>query len=636
MAYPSMSEYNEAIQNPSFVFYDIDLKKCNIALTPLGMPKVASGGFALTYKLTDKSNRWAVRCFHKDVPDLQNRYNEISGQLRKISSSFFVNFEYQSQGIKINNISYPIVKMDWVDGILLNSYIEDNLSNPSVLDNLSHQFRKCVKELENNKIAHGDLQHGNIIICNNQLKLIDYDGMYVQSMQFKSSNEVGHINYQHPLRNPSTIGHELDRFSSIVIYVALEVLKIEPSFWRKYDNGENLLFKRDDFLNPEQSDLILDIRNIPSVKGLIDNFTKICKGSFSSIPSLKEFISGNFNVIPVEVGSVAPVIYRQYAAISTDDIKELLKRKGHVVEIIGHITDVKISWTKNRTKCAFLNFGDYRNKCFVAVIWREGLSYLSKQGIDVETYKDKWVSITALIDGYQGRPEITIDRSIKINILKDKAEAIKILSEANQSAPLRKGDWINRQQILNSRNKEILDSIDNNKLTNNITKAQSTINSHNTSATANAATKSTSRNQDILNQIKSTNKNNIPTTTIKHIINSRNSNKTNAPSNRSNGFPSRNQNMPIYTSNNSSSGKNSDTRCFIATEVYGSFDSPQVLILRQWRDDKLSKSTIGQDFIKFYYKYSPLLVKKLKNKNKIKKVIRKCLDIFIRIILLKR
>lgn len=405
-----------------------------------------------------------------------------------------------------------------------------------------------------------------MIICNNQLKLIDYDGMYVKSMRFNSNNEIGHINYQHPLRDTNTVGHKLDRFSSIVIYIALEALKADPNLWCKYDNGENILFKRNDFLNPEQSDLILDIKKIPAIKELIENFIKICKGSFDSIPTLEEFILGNFNVIPVNVSSQAPVIHCQYEVIGADNIKELLKRKGHVVEIVGEISDIKISWTKNKIKCVFLNFGDYKKKCFAAVIWKEGLSYLSKQGINVEDYINKWVSITALLDAFGDRPEITIDRSIKINILKDKNEAEKILNEAKQLAPLYREDSASKEPNLNSRNKEILDSIGNSKLTYNFVKTQSIVNqqafnstknsnSQSISVTESKGQKPISRNQDILNQIKSANKYNTQITTTKSTINLGNSNKINVSNN------TRNITENINTSTNSSSVKSIIKKC---------------------------------------------------------------------------
>ena len=49
--------------------------------------------------------------------------------------------------------------------------------------------------------------------------------------------------------------------------------------------------------------------------------------------------------------------------------------------------------------------------------------------------------------------------------------------------------------------------------------------------------------------------------------------------------------------------------CYIATVVYESYDSPQVCILRQYRDNSLSKSIFGRMFIHIYYYISPKLVK---------------------------
>lgn len=72
--------------------------------------------------------------------------------------------------------------------------------------------------------------------------------------------------------------------------------------------------------------------------------------------------------------------------------------------------------------------------------------------------------------------------------------------------------------------------------------------------------------------------------------------------------------------------------CYIATMAYGDYDHPQVIELRQFRDGFLSKTTLGLYFIRFYYKYSPLLVEKLKNKPKINALIRTFLDQLIKLI----
>jgi hypothetical protein len=70
--------------------------------------------------------------------------------------------------------------------------------------------------------------------------------------------------------------------------------------------------------------------------------------------------------------------------------------------------------------------------------------------------------------------------------------------------------------------------------------------------------------------------------------------------------------------------------CYIATMAYGSYEHPQVLILREYRDHKLSRSTLGRAFIKSYYAASPYFVVALKNHHQINKLIRSALNIFIR------
>lgn len=50
--------------------------------------------------------------------------------------------------------------------------------------------------------------------------------------------------------------------------------------------------------------------------------------------------------------------------------------------------------------------------------------------------------------------------------------------------------------------------------------------------------------------------------------------------------------------------------CYIATAVYGSYDCPQVWILRRYRDYFLYEHKLGRVFIKVYYKLSPKLVRK--------------------------
>jgi hypothetical protein len=82
----------------------------------------------------------------------------------------------------------------------------------------------------------------------------------------------------------------------------------------------------------------------------------------------------------------------------------------------------------------------------------------------------------------------------------------------------------------------------------------------------------------------------------------------------------------------SSGGNNGSSGCYIATMAYGDYSHPQVLILRQFRDDVLDKSVFGKWFIKTYYHYSPKIVEKLNKKRILNRMIRIALNQFIKLI----
>ena len=70
--------------------------------------------------------------------------------------------------------------------------------------------------------------------------------------------------------------------------------------------------------------------------------------------------------------------------------------------------------------------------------------------------------------------------------------------------------------------------------------------------------------------------------------------------------------------------------CFVATAVYGSYDHPDVIKLRQFRDDMLLTSELGSSLVSFYYRYGPILARHLRERKKLKTPIRKMLSLFVR------
>lgn len=90
--------------------------------------------------------------------------------------------------------------------------------------------------------------------------------------------------------------------------------------------------------------------------------------------------------------------------------------------------------------------------------------------------------------------------------------------------------------------------------------------------------------------------------------------------------------LNTISSSRTSSSSNSGGGCYIATMAYGDYDHPQVLKLRKFRDDKLSRSSFGRGFIKLYYHYSPKLVERLKRYDRVNSIVRRSLDVFIKLI----
>lgn len=255
MQWPNPQEYNEAVQSPHLCFRDADLRTAAVQTNAIGLPRPITGAFASVYKLTAGSKSWAVRLFHRDVPDQKARYSNICACLEALKLPFFAGFRFEDEGVRVKGQWYPMLKMDWVDGVTLDEYLRKNAGNPDKIRQLSHAFRELVESMNARGIAHGDLQHGNLMITPSGLALVDYDGMYVPAMLGWPSAELGHKNYQHPYRSSEHFGDYTDHFSAWLIHVSLMMIAADPDLWRWGKDRECLIFTYADLVKPEESEV---------------------------------------------------------------------------------------------------------------------------------------------------------------------------------------------------------------------------------------------------------------------------------------------------------------------------------------------------------------------------------------------
>jgi len=291
MSWPTPQDFVEAIQNPRYAFDDIDLANGAPEVTPLGLPKVISGQFACVFKVSSSGRVWAVRCFVRDFQDNKHRYDALSKTLSAAALDFTVPFHFLEKGMRIRGSWYPIIKMEWLQGRLLGDYINENSNSPAILESIAKQIVTIHSSLKKNKIAHGDLQHGNAIVRNGKVILIDYDGMFVPGLKGMVSHEIGHRNYQHPQRRPEHFSEALDVFSVWVIYASLKILSIDPSLWKRLQCGDDsIIFKSADFKAPYSSKAFDELKKHPDQR--VQHFAylieRLCYTELVDIPDFAE------------------------------------------------------------------------------------------------------------------------------------------------------------------------------------------------------------------------------------------------------------------------------------------------------------------------------------------------------------
>jgi hypothetical protein len=189
---------------------------------------------------------------------------------------------------------YPILVMDWIEGATLDVHIEGVLKLADArrhLRRLADQWLHTINELYQLGCAHGDLQHGNVLVDNGAYTLVDFDGFFVPSLTGLPSIENGHIHYQHPQRRAEFFGGTLDRFSSLVIYLSLIALERDPQLWQRY-HDENLLFKRPDFEAPGKTPLWGDLKRLDAgCRRLTEVLERACLAPAAASPCLLDLVS---------------------------------------------------------------------------------------------------------------------------------------------------------------------------------------------------------------------------------------------------------------------------------------------------------------------------------------------------------
>jgi hypothetical protein len=277
LLWPTKEDYDDVVMNNLHDrVFDRDLSHGRVALTRTGILRL---GGANLYTCIYKIDQWIMRCFcrteHNDPPStVQQRYKYISEFCRQhgTATSALVPVYYIAEGIEVDCLDrlsdtimdtgvYPIVKMRFIDGLSLGSFIAANYQDHVTMQRLCTAWLSMIDELERIQMAHGDLDLTNVLVVRKRpdaqitLKLIDYDNVWIPTVAEHKQPEFGHEQFQHPafFSKERPYNAAMDRFSALVIYVSLQALATHPELYRRWgaDDTHRLLLSKNDY-NAEQ------------------------------------------------------------------------------------------------------------------------------------------------------------------------------------------------------------------------------------------------------------------------------------------------------------------------------------------------------------------------------------------------
>ena len=277
MNYPSISDYIEALRDAEDSLSE--LKDLRLVCDDQGHPIMSSGNFAVVFKMQAPTGEYhALKCFLRDQEERSERYRMIAEELQYVQSTYLVKFRYLESELFVDvpntgGEEYPVLLMDWIDGIPLDQYLKTIINKSYEKDLLAYRFSLLARWLVTQTFAHGDLKPDNICVRDDgSLVLLDYDGMYVPALSGRKPLEQGSPHYRHPLRSTLPFDKHIDDYSLSLILLSLRAIAFERCLYYKYSSNEYLLFSEKDQMNPYTSPAFKELNHLILRLGFIKTY----------------------------------------------------------------------------------------------------------------------------------------------------------------------------------------------------------------------------------------------------------------------------------------------------------------------------------------------------------------------------
>ena len=274
MQYPLLSEYVSAITHAS---ENLDqLKHLEVVQDEHGEPYRSSGAFAVVFKMRDPhtGQLYALKCFTEEQEGRAEAYRKIEEELEVAGTTYLTSMRYYERELFVDSSvssesEFPVLLMDWVEGSTMELYIREHYRDSYAMEMLCCRFCRLAAYLRSQPFAHGDVKPDNIMVSDTgTLTLIDYDGMFVPSMQGESSPTLGTEEFRHPLRTPELFDATIDDFALASIALSLRAIALDSQLLDQYGAPDRLLFSASDYRDLAQSKVMQAIWKLVGDKDL--------------------------------------------------------------------------------------------------------------------------------------------------------------------------------------------------------------------------------------------------------------------------------------------------------------------------------------------------------------------------------
>lgn len=307
MLYPTINQYIDVLSEANN--FSRSLGRVDFCTTITGDPIFDSGNFGVVFKMRRGAEIFALKCFTRHQVNRRQAYERLCTQLPR--SPYLIDVSWLSEELLVAPYGtdrlapFDVVQMEFVEGKTLAQMVVEAAAKADrlTLTELSEEFDRMALWLLGQEFAHGDIKPENIMVDDHrQLRLVDYDGVYLPSMQGEAQREIGTDLFAHPLRHRMKFSKSIDDYSIALLCLTLRALAVDPLLYKSKGRDRNeLLVHPCDAVGGYSSTL-----DLIEMAGLVDaDLIKCVRSQTPEIEGLVVIIAGRSESV-VELSALYP------------------------------------------------------------------------------------------------------------------------------------------------------------------------------------------------------------------------------------------------------------------------------------------------------------------------------------------